>query len=73
MLLQASEELDIDLSRSYMVGDTERDLKTAQNAGVTGILVRTGYGKDIRDTEGAAYVARDLLDAVNWILKDRER
>ena len=73
MLLRASEELDIDLSRSYMVGDTERDLETARNAGVTGVLVRTGYGKDIRDTEGAAYIARDLLDAVNWILRDRER
>jgi D-glycero-D-manno-heptose 1,7-bisphosphate phosphatase len=73
MLLQASKELDIDLSRSYMVGDTERDLETARNAGVTGVLVRTGYGKDIGDTEGMAYVAGDLLDAVNWILKDRER
>ncbi len=73
MLLQASDELDIDLSRSYMIGDTERDLETARNAGVTGILVRTGYGKDIVDTEGAAYVAGDLLDAVNWILKDKER
>jgi len=72
MLLQASEELDIDLSQSYMVGDTERDLETARNAGVTGVLVRTGYGNDIGNTEGAAYVARDLLDAVNWILKDRE-
>jgi D-glycero-D-manno-heptose 1,7-bisphosphate phosphatase len=72
MLLQASKELDIDLSRSYMVGDTERDLETARNAGVTGVLVRTGYGKDIENTEGVAYVAADLLDAVNWILKDRE-
>jgi D-glycero-D-manno-heptose 1,7-bisphosphate phosphatase len=71
MLLQASEELGIDLSRSYMVGDTERDMEAARNAGVTGVLVRTGYGREVGETEGATYAARDLLDAVNWILKDR--
>lgn len=75
MLIKASEELDIDLSSSYVVGDTERDLETAQNAGVTGILVRTGYGKDvaIARTFNAAYIARDILDAVRWIMRNQEK
>lgn len=68
MLMKASEDLAIDLSRSYMIGDSERDMETARNAGVAGILVRTGYGKEVGNTHGASYIADDLLDAVNWIL-----
>lgn len=73
MLIRASEELGIDLSRSYMVGDMQKDLKAAANAGVKGILVRTGYGNDVSDTEGIACVAENILDAVKWIMKDMEQ
>ena len=39
MLLRAAEELHIDLSASYMVGDTERDVQTAKNAGCRPVLL----------------------------------
>ncbi len=43
MLLLAQQELGIDMSRSYMVGDKPSDLKAAINAGVGHkIMVRTG-------------------------------
>jgi len=43
MLLLAKQELNIDMSRSYMVGDKPSDLKAAINAGVGHkIMVRTG-------------------------------
>ncbi|MFQ2150303.1 D-glycero-beta-D-manno-heptose 1,7-bisphosphate 7-phosphatase [Aeromonas jandaei] len=43
MLLLARQELNIDMSRSYMVGDKPSDLKAAINAGVGHkIMVRTG-------------------------------
>ncbi len=43
MLLLAKQELNIDMSRSYMVGDKPSDLKAAINAGVGyKIMVRTG-------------------------------
>lgn len=39
MLLQAAEELDIDLSQSWMIGDSYRDVKAGKAAGCHTILV----------------------------------
>ena len=74
MLLQASAELDIDLSDSYVVGDTGRDMELATRTGARGILVKTGYGKEVISSEiRKAYIADDILDAAYWILEDRKR
>ncbi len=74
MVIKASEELDIDLSRSYMVGDTEKDIELANKSSVTGILVRTGYGKkEMPSNIKPDYIAEDILDAVNWIIRDRKK
>ncbi len=52
MLLLAQQELGIDMSRSYMVGDKPSDLKAAVNAGVSHkIMVRTG--KPVTETGSA--------------------
>jgi D-glycero-D-manno-heptose 1,7-bisphosphate phosphatase len=78
LILDAARDLDLDLSRSYLVGDRYRDVETAANAGVKGVLVLTGYGPGeyefLRDTSPAqpVYVARDLVDAVKRILRDLE-
>lgn len=74
MLIKASEELGIDLSRSYMVGDTKKDIELANNGKVKGILVRTGYGeKEMSSDMKPDYVAEDILDAVNWIMRNRKK
>ncbi len=39
MLLQAAKDWNIDLSRSYMIGDSDRDLKVGQNAGCKDSIV----------------------------------
>lgn len=81
MLLKAAQELDIDLKASYMVGDRFFDIAAARNAGVKGILVKTGYGKELLEDDGPDkatpenkpdFIASDILDAVRWILKDRK-
>lgn len=47
LLLQAARELDLDLSRSWMVGDAWSDVQAGQAAGVQGlILLRTGRGAE---------------------------
>ncbi len=80
LLLQAARDFDIDLARSYMIGDRYRDIETAHRVGAKGVLVLTGYGQDLLQEAGpdAAnahnapdYIAADILAAVNWILKDR--
>jgi len=75
MLLQAAAEHDIDLSRSYMIGDTGRDLGAGAAAGATPILVLTGYGRGElehlrhRWTAEPAFIAEDLGEAVSWVLE----
>ncbi len=72
LLLQAAVEMNIDLTRSYMIGDMLKDVDAGRSAGAKGILVRTGYGPNIVVTDKPAYIAEDLLAAVKWVLKDRE-
>jgi D-glycero-D-manno-heptose 1,7-bisphosphate phosphatase len=76
LLEQAARDLDLDLPRSYLVGDRYKDIQTAANAGAKGVLVLTGYGRGEYDSFRAGqpvqpvHVAGDLLEAVEWILAD---
>lgn len=45
MIRQAQQKYDIDLNRSYMIGDSFTDMQCGINAGLKNILVLTGYGK----------------------------
>jgi D-glycero-D-manno-heptose 1,7-bisphosphate phosphatase len=45
MLLQAKNDLDIDLTRSWVIGDSYSDLEMGWNTGAKAALVLTGYGK----------------------------
>ncbi len=72
MLRQAERELDLDLSRSFLVGDKWDDIATGAAAGVRSILVRTGYGasEERRPKPGLNPdgVVDNLVAAVTWIL-----
>jgi D-glycero-D-manno-heptose 1,7-bisphosphate phosphatase len=74
MLERARDEMGIDLSASYMVGDTVKDIEAGHRAGTTTVLVLTGYGKGELEYQSQRWavrpdhVAMDLLDAVTWIL-----
>ncbi|MBF2000454.1 MAG: HAD family hydrolase [Synechococcales cyanobacterium M58_A2018_015] len=72
MLVAAAWDHDLDLSRSFMVGDKATDVDLAHNAGCTGILVQTGYGERVlsgvyQHVTQPDYVAPDLAAAVTWI------
>jgi D-glycero-D-manno-heptose 1,7-bisphosphate phosphatase len=69
MVLEAARDFDIDLARSYFVGDREIDVDCGHNAGTRSVLVETGYGAQVQDCE-PDHRARDLAQAVNWILAD---
>jgi D-glycero-D-manno-heptose 1,7-bisphosphate phosphatase len=68
MVLQAARDHDVDLSRSFLIGDKEIDAECAHNAGVRAIRVRTGFDTM---TEGscADWIAEDLPAAAEIILK----
>ncbi|MDY3552451.1 HAD family hydrolase [Gemmata sp. JC717] len=49
MLLTAARDLDIELSRSWMIGDKPCDAGAGHAAGCRSLLVRTGHGADLPD------------------------
>ena len=71
MIDEAVDKYNIDLSKSYMVGDSTMDLELARNAGVKSVLVDTGFaGNDGKYDRSCDIEAKDLLDAVENIIKD---
>jgi D-glycero-D-manno-heptose 1,7-bisphosphate phosphatase len=70
MVLQATEDLRIDLSRSFLIGDKEVDVECAHNAGVRAIRVRTGIQHDTTGTK-ADWTADDLSRAVEIIVNTK--
>ncbi len=73
LLKQAAAEHDLDLSRSFVVGDKGSDLEAGRRVGCRTVLVLTGYGQDEsagqrRSVHPPDFIACDLLEAVRWIL-----
>jgi D,D-heptose 1,7-bisphosphate phosphatase len=73
---KAAAEHDLDLTGSYMVGDTMRDMETGFNTKLRTVLVLTGYGEEERgkysdDPRQPDFVAQDLYDAAEWIIRDK--
>ena len=74
MIDRAAKELNIDISKSWMIGDTSVDVLTARRAGMRSILVETGYGGlDRKHWATPQYVLPNLPSAVNFILDEYPR
>jgi D-glycero-D-manno-heptose 1,7-bisphosphate phosphatase len=71
-LRRAADDLNIDLARSFVVGDRWHDIAAGQAVGARGVLVRTGLGR--RDEAApepgtkADAIVDTLADASAWIL-----
>lgn len=73
----AIQDFNIDFKNSFVVGDMGMsDIILSKKIGAKGVLVLTGGGKgsltEFRDTwinYEADYIAENVLEAVNWILK----
>ena len=69
MLDELAKKYNIDLSRSWLIGDTSSDIQTAKNAGMRSVLVSCGMPEPQRKyqatPEGAA---SDALEAVRFVL-----
>ncbi len=79
MIEMACKDLNIDLSLSYVIGDMCDDIELAKNAGIKGIMVKTGYGMGEIEYRlpkrnlKPDYIADDLFSAVKWILENDKR
>ena len=67
MLLEATLDLEIDLSNSWMIGDKPIDVECGRNAGCRTILVKTGYGSKQSSTD-ADFVMNDITEALKHII-----
>src|ERR1043166_2170108 len=67
MVLQAAHEHNIDLKRSFFVGDKESDVECGQNAGLRTIRLRTGFDQ-ATTTSCADWIVEDLAQAAKTIL-----
>jgi D-glycero-D-manno-heptose 1,7-bisphosphate phosphatase len=77
MLFDASVEHDLDLGASYMVGDWWSDIGAGQAAGMVTVLVRGSQwdGVSVHDKLAEHGLTPDvdvgdLVEAVDWIMKD---
>jgi D,D-heptose 1,7-bisphosphate phosphatase len=72
MIKQAQAEFNIDMQRSFLIGDSFRDILCGNNAGLTTIAVRTGDGcKDgLLEPD---YFFENLSEAVDFIVDDPYR
>ncbi len=63
MIKRALDDMDIDLKKSYMIGDKAIDIEFAHRAGAKGVMVRTGYGsRESKSREPEVKGERNLLD-----------
>ena len=73
MLREAAAHLDLDLRRSYAIGDKWTDVQAGQAAGARGILVRTGYGRQSEAFPPPGLndpiVMDNVMSAAAWILR----
>jgi len=68
MLHQAAADLQIDLSRSWMIGDKLADVEAGQRAGCMTALVLTGYGAQDQELLPAGIaIYDDILSAARAI------
>jgi D,D-heptose 1,7-bisphosphate phosphatase len=73
MIRQAQRELNLDLPRSWLIGDRTTDIRAARSAGVRSILVQTGQGgRDRLYPDAPDLIARDLPQAMRMTLQDEE-
>lgn len=75
MVLEAACDLQIDLSRSWFVGDKAADIECGARAGTRTILVQTGYGaKEPGATAGVSpnFIAKDIVAAAALILQNKD-
>ena len=67
-LLKAALKYNIDLNKSFMVGDRWRDIEAGQNAGCKTFFIDYQYNE--KQPQNPTYKVKSLTDAVNIILNE---
>lgn len=79
MMEEAAKRFGLDLGKSYVIGDSYRDVQLAFNAGARSILLMTGYGRGEYEYRRKGWprmpdmIAENLLEAAEKILGSQAR
>ena len=68
LILRAVAELNIDLKRSYVIGDRWRDVDCARAAGCRAIFIQRDYRESLR--EAPDFTVANFNEAVSTVLRD---
>lgn len=70
MIASAASQLNVNLSASWMVGDKMMDIQAGLAAGVTSLLVKTGYGAiEAKVADHMAGIFDSIIEATQFILE----
>lgn len=74
LVLEAAQKYNLDLSKSYFVGDRVSDIECALNAGCHPVLLLSGDYLDEKNeaSKKAEFVGKDLREVTDWILDQVE-
>ena len=67
----AARRWQLDLPRSFMVGDRYRDIEAGHSAGCRTVLIGDGYGETFKAQPDAKFAT--LSEAADWILRQPEK
>jgi D,D-heptose 1,7-bisphosphate phosphatase len=74
MFLQAKEDLDIDFSKSIMVGDKISDVGAGKKLGMRSILVKTGHGeKEVEKLDFPCEIYEDLGSFAERLIEESKK
>lgn len=70
MLFKAAEQMDIELSESWLMGDGLNDVETGNSSGCRTILIDNGHEKewDINENRVPDLIAKNINEAANLLL-----
>jgi len=77
MIEEAVKNHGIDLTKSFLIGDSMADMQCAENAGIRKILVLTGYGKKtaeecVKTGIKPDFTAENIRKAADYILSKKD-
>jgi D-sedoheptulose 7-phosphate isomerase len=70
LIYEAQRKYNIDLARSFLVGDRWRDIEAGHAAGCKTILIDYGY-RERKPAQPAEATVRSLREAAGWIIRSR--
>lgn len=69
MIKRGERDFNIDLEQSFVIGDHYSDVEAGHRTGCRTVLLSDGDSFDEEVTTGPHLIVRDLLEAVEWVLK----